>query len=45
MLSWSDLVESVGWWRGLGGLRCVGSGWEVGIERLLIFRDVTGGEA
>ena len=45
MLSWSDLVKEVWWWRGLGGL-VVGSGWEVGgLSPAHLLQDVMGGEA
>ena len=47
LLSRSDLVNKLGWWRALGGLGSVGSGLEGGgIEPLLIcFQNVTRGEA
>ena len=47
LISRSDLVNKLGWWRALGGMGSVGSGSEVGgIEPLLIcFQDVTRGEA
>ena len=47
LLSRSDLVNKLGWWRALGGMGSVGSGSEVGgIEPPLIcFQNVTRGEA